>query len=140
MEVALELDGGGPGFFRGIVERAAAGKREGAGLRVHRSGDWETRLLDRQKRTRSFQRKGRSYKELVGEVATPYQGYPVWKGGAGGDRECGFLRQYEETDWEFIRRALSAGGNGLLPGSYGSMGTVFISVSRTARGEIELNR
>ena len=115
MEVALELDGGGP-VFCGIVERAAAGKEKGLGC-VYIEAETGSRLLDRQKRTRSFQRKGRSYKELIGEVAAPYQGYPVWKSGAGGDRECGFLLQYEETDWEFIRRALSAGGNGLLPES-----------------------
>ena len=115
MEIALELDSGGP-VFCGIVERAVAGKEKGQGC-VYIEAETGSRLLDRKKRTRSFQRKGRSYKELVGEVAAPYQGYPVWKSGAGGDRECGFLLQYEETDWEFIRRALSAGGNGLLPES-----------------------
>ena len=53
----------------------------------------------------------------MGEAASLHHGYPVWKKGAGGERECGFLLQYEETDWEFIRRAVSATGNGILPES-----------------------
>lgn len=56
MEVTLELDGGGP-VFCGIVERAAAGKEKGLGC-VYIEAETGSRLLDRQKRTRSFQRKG----------------------------------------------------------------------------------
>lgn len=115
MQVILELDGGGP-VFCGVVERATAGKEKGQDC-VYLEARTGSCLLDRKKRKRSFQRQGRSYKELAGEVAAPYQGYPVWKTGAGGEKECGFLLQYEETDWEFLRRALSAGGNGLLPES-----------------------
>ena len=51
-----------------------------------------------EKRNSSFQRQGRSYQELIGEISAPYQGYPVWKKGAGGEEVCGFLLQYEETD------------------------------------------
>ena len=114
MQVILELDGGGP-VFCGVVERATAGKEKGQDC-VYLEARTGSCLLDRKKRKRSFQRQGRSYKELAGEVAAPYQGYPVWKTGAGGEKECGFLLQYEETDWEFLRRALSAGGEGAPAG------------------------
>ncbi len=115
MQVILELEAGTP-VFCGVVKRAAAGKEKGQDC-VYLEAETGSSLLDRKKKNRSFQRQGRTYKELVGEIAAPYQGYPVWKTGAGGEKECGFLLQYEETDWEFLRRVLSAEGNGLLPES-----------------------
>ena len=89
MQVILELDGGGP-VFCGVVERATAGKEKGKDC-VYLEARIGSCLLDRNKRKRSFQRQGRSYKELAGEVAAPYQGYPVWKNGAGEETECGFM-------------------------------------------------
>lgn len=115
MQVILELEAGTP-VFCGVVKRAAAGKEKGQDC-VYLEAETGSSLLDRKKKNRSFQRQGRTYKELVGEIAAPYQGYPVWKTGAGGEKECGFLLQYGETDWEFLRRVLSAEGNGLLPES-----------------------
>ena len=39
----------------------------------------------------------------------------MWKKGAGGEEVCGFLLQYEETDWELMKRAVSILGNSILP-------------------------
>ncbi|NBH20289.1 hypothetical protein D3Z55_23580 [Clostridiaceae bacterium] len=115
MRVALEFTGEGSApVFCGVVKKSTAGRRKGQSC-LYIEAETGSSLLDREKRNRSFQRQGRSYQELVGEVSAPCQGYPVWRREAGGDQECGFLLQYEETDWEFIRRAASVTGNGLLP-------------------------
>ena len=63
MQVILELDGGGP-VFCGVVERATAGKEKGQDC-VYLEARTGSCLLDRKKRKRSFQRQGRSYKELA---------------------------------------------------------------------------
>lgn len=135
MPVILEVDGGGP-VFCGVVKKATVGKEKGQGC-VYIEAETGSSLLDRKKRSRSFQKQERSYEELVGEVTAPYQGYPVWKSGAGGEKKCGFLFQYEETDWEFIRRAVSSGGNGILPESRFSGNGFYIGLP-DSQGEVEL--
>ena len=79
-------------------------------------------LMDRTKRSRSFQNTKMSYRALVGEILKCY-------GGEKPDEQCcliyagaeqktgGLIVQYEETDWEFLKRALSLAGLALTPDS-----------------------
>ena len=98
MPIILEYikEGAAP-VFCGVVKKSIAGKEKGQSC-LYIEAETASSLLDQKKRNRSFQRQGRSYQELIGEISAPYQGYPVWKKGAGGEQECGFLLQYEETD------------------------------------------
>lgn len=115
MPVVLEVAGEGAApVFCGVVTACTAGKEKGQDC-LYIEAETGSVLLDMEKGERSFQRQGRSCRELVGEVASRHQGYPVWGKGAGGEQECGFLLQYRETGWEFIRRVASAMGNSLLP-------------------------
>ena len=101
-------------IFCGVVKKSIAGKEKGQSC-LYIEAETASSLLDQKKRNRSFQRQGRSYQELIGEISATYQGYPVWKKGAGGEQSCGFLLQYEETDWELMKRAVSILGNSILP-------------------------
>ena len=77
-------------IFCGVVKKSIAGKEKGQSC-LYIEAETASSLLDQKKRNRSFQRQGRSYQELIGEISAPYQGYPVWKKGAGGEQACGFL-------------------------------------------------
>ena len=137
MPVVLELAGeSAVPIFCGVVKRSTVGKEKGQSC-IYIEAETGSSLLDRERRNCSFQRQGRSYQELVEEAASPYQGYSIWKKGAGGDRDCGFLLQYEETDWEFIRRAASITGNGVLPECRFSGNGFYIGLPES-RGETEL--
>lgn len=66
-----------------------------------------TKLMDYKKHLRSFQREGYTYKELT-EICNenyPYAGVIVTEGK--GVSLPGFTLQYEETDWEFLKRIVS---------------------------------
>lgn len=76
-------------IFCGVVKKSIFGKEKGQSC-LYIEAETVSSLLEQKKRTRSFQRQGRCYQELIGEVSAPYQGYPVWKKGAGGEQACGF--------------------------------------------------
>lgn len=65
--------------------------------------------LDRKKKNRSFQKESRSYGELLRYLLDEYDDADfLWNKQ---DQLINqFLLQYEETDWEFLKRILSIGG------------------------------
>lgn len=79
-------------------------------------------LMDRIKRSRSFQNTKMSFRALAGEILKCY-------GGENPKAQCsliyaaaeqktgGLIVQYEETDWEFLKRVLSLAGLALTPDS-----------------------
>ena len=70
-------------------------------------------LLDLEKKSRSFQKTNKHHAEVIGEILKEYDSYaidsfldkPIEKP----------LIQYQETDWEFIRRATSRCGAQVIP-------------------------
>ena len=48
-------------------------------------------------------------------MGAPYQALYRWEGREKEEAKCGFLLQYEETDWEFLRRIVSRQGCGVMP-------------------------
>lgn len=72
-----------------------------------------TSILDQTKRFRTFQNINQTYRELVKEVLSSYANafviFPV------SDKELGDIQvQYQETDWEFLKRMASQLGTGLV--------------------------
>lgn len=79
-------------------------------------------LMDREKRSRSFQNTKMSFRALAWEILRCY-------GGENPKEQCGLIYagiekeierlivQYEETDWEFLKRALSLAGLAVTPDS-----------------------
>ena len=75
-------------IFCGVVKKSIAGKEKGKAaftLRLKlQAASWT-----RKKEAVCSRGRG-SYQELIGEISAPYQGYPVWEKGAGGEQACGF--------------------------------------------------
>ncbi|WP_098748610.1 contractile injection system protein, VgrG/Pvc8 family [Paenibacillus sp. EZ-K15] len=63
--------------------------------------------LDAQKRRRSFQNKNMTYGELVKSVLKAYAGYDVIQLVGENDSIGEPIIQYDETDWEFLKRMAS---------------------------------
>ena len=80
--------------------------REGNGYVAELEGISGTELLDREKKSRSFQDTNMTYKELVRAVLSDTSGAQVLFHME--DRAIGApVYQYEETDWEFLKRVAS---------------------------------
>lgn len=79
-------------------------------------------LMDREKRSRSFQNTKMSFRALAREILKCYEGEDPKEqcdliyAGAGQKTE-NLIVQYEETDWEFLKRVLSLAGLALTPDS-----------------------
>lgn len=73
-------------------------------------------LMDREKHSRSFQDSSMTFRGLVREILGDYEETDLDY--AAEEKELGNLMiQYEETDWEFLQRALSQTGIMLTPDS-----------------------
>ncbi len=90
-------------------------RRENRFLSAELEGISETAALDKEKRKRSFQDVGMTYRQVVWEVLKDCpKAECVW--GVGEDEVITEpLVQYEETDWEFIKRLASHFHSGLIP-------------------------
>lgn len=73
-------------------------------------------LMDRTRKSRSFQNIRMTFQELIQEILADYEDTDLSYGAE--KRKLGKLMiQYEETDWEFLQRALSQTGIMLTPDS-----------------------
>lgn len=90
--------------------------REGNGYMAELEGISGTELLDREKKSRSFQDTDMTYKELVRAVLSDTPGAQALFHME--DRAIGApVYQYEETDWEFLKRVASHLHTSLLAAS-----------------------
>lgn len=71
--------------------------------------------LDVKRKSRSFQNTAMTYTDLVKQVIADYQGADVQDTASGGAKLGSFIMQYQETDWEFLKRMASRFHTGLLP-------------------------
>ncbi|MDN8592796.1 hypothetical protein B2I21_18470 [Chryseobacterium mucoviscidosis] len=74
-----------------------------------------TYLLDVKLHKRSFQNPNLSYKNLVRKIISPYEGSDVIDFATDGRKIGDFVMQYEETDWQFIKRMASHFYTGVVP-------------------------
>ncbi len=73
-------------------------------------------LMDRTKHSRSFQNAHITFQALTQKILKDYTGSSLIY--TGGSQEIGnLIIQYEETDWDFLRRVLSLAGLALTPDS-----------------------
>ncbi len=71
-------------------------------------------LLDVEKKSRTFQNKKMSYNELAQQVCSDYEGAMVSDVVTKGKSIGQLIVQYEETDWEFLKRLASHFHTGLV--------------------------
>lgn len=100
-------------IFQGIVTNISVTK-EGSVSHLTLEAKSYTCVMDRKKQFRSFQNKSMTSHELVREVLSTYENsdvifhipdVPIKQ----------IMVQYDETDWEFLRRFASKYGAGLIP-------------------------
>ncbi|GIO84690.1 hypothetical protein J25TS5_16220 [Paenibacillus faecis] len=75
-----------------------------------------TYLLDLEKKRRSFQNKKMTYTQLLETMTSEYPNLDILNAATDGKTPLGhFTLQYEETDWQFLRRIASRFRTGLMP-------------------------
>ena len=88
-----------------------------------KKGKWELSLqyisttyeLDIKKRSRVFYRQGELYRDIIQKIADLYPETQIRDEASGGKASPGPLLQYEETDWEFLKRLASHFSAFLIP-------------------------
>ncbi|MCX4299820.1 MAG: contractile injection system protein, VgrG/Pvc8 family [Lachnospiraceae bacterium] len=115
IEVIIQGSEGTKNLFSGIV----------TGVSITESGQMKTAcvegksrswLMDRTKHSRSFQNAHITFQALTQEILKDYTGSSLIY--TGDSREIGnLIIQYEETDWDFLKRVLSLVGLALTPDS-----------------------
>lgn len=93
-------------LFQGMVKEVAVRAIEGSYYMEVQAVSYSY-LLDIEKRSRTFQKKQMSYDELTKQVASRYGDAVVADLASNGAATGQFLVQYEETDWEFLKRLAS---------------------------------
>lgn len=85
-------------------------------------------LLDIEKRTRTFQQKNMSYEMLMEQVAAGYERAGVADFASQGAAVGQLLVQYQETDWEFLRRLASHFHTGLVSDVYTPLPWIYFGI------------
>jgi len=94
-----------------------------------------THMLDIVKRTRSFQDSSQKYGGLVSDIIESYEGANVIFNVGGNSPTPGFILQYEETDWEFMKRMASNLTVGLVPETRAASPKFFFGTSEGTKPE-----
>lgn len=93
-------------LFQGIVKKITIEKQQGVyWLTLEALSN--TYLLDIKKSSQSFQNGNMTYIDMIKKVLEPYQGSDVIDNATEGKTIENFIMQYQETDWEFIKRVAS---------------------------------
>lgn len=71
--------------------------------------------LDIKKKSRSFQNKDMTYKNIMDKIASEYSPSYILDFATKGENIENIILQYEETDWEFLKRLASRFNVGLMP-------------------------
>jgi len=74
-----------------------------------------TYLMDIKQKSRSFQNKDMTYQDLINNVINEYSGADCNDTVTRGDTIKKFIIQYQETDWQFLKRMASHFHTGLIP-------------------------
>lgn len=121
-------------LFSGLIERAelkSVGRYAVLTLQAV-SGLWR---MDRRRKSRSFQDISRTYRDITEEIAKEYDIRVRWNLP---DREipCPLI-QYQETDYEFIRRIVSHLGGRILSSDYGNRKEINIGLPQGSPVQID---
>ncbi len=113
------------------------------GARTERErGKWELHLtfvsasyeMDAVRRSRAFYREGDRYADVLEKVSALYPGSQVRDEATEGRACPGTLLQYEETDWEFLKRLASHFSTFLIPDTASEMDRIYFGLPDIENG------
>lgn len=94
-----------------------------------------TYRLEAVRHIRSFQKEALTYKDVIKNILKPYEKSNMIM--TSSDQQCGFMLQYGESDWEFLKRVASCMNTVLIPDSVTGGVKFFCGVpNRGVAGEI----
>lgn len=132
IEVSLKNKDKNTILFKGIVTNISV-QATGNVRKVAIEALSSTFLMDVKKKTRSFQNKSTTYKEIFTKLTHEYPNADVIDEGSNGKSIGGLLVQYNETDWEFVRRLASHFNAPLIPDSKFDGVKYYIGVPKSAK-------
>lgn len=112
--IALEESGAERSLFAGVIQEAEL-VYVGEYWRLHVRLQSGTILLDREKRSRSFQEVEQTFSQVAERVVSTYQGGAVITSVGETTALKRPVIQYRETDWEFLMRMASWCGGVVVP-------------------------
>lgn len=102
--ISVYVDGGKP-IFSGILTKVLVAG-EGGTVRIQAEAKSRSILMDQKKKSRSFQDTSMSYSQLFQLILADYPGSEIKLSIS--DKPLGEIAvQYQETDWQFLKRMLS---------------------------------
>lgn len=107
-------DGEEATLFRGNICDIRICTEEGA-VRVTVCAQSKTALLDRERHIRTYQGRDQSYRDIIDQVLSCYKDTALIQPKGKGARVEGLVVQYEETDWELLKRLASQLHTVLVP-------------------------
>ena len=116
--ITVKIKETGVVIFKGLVEEIKLTTRKNDYF-IKIYGLSETYNLDIKKKSFSFQETGISYKKLINKVVKSYSKVDCKDKASEGANKENLLLQYQETDWEFLKRIASRFNTGLVPDSSG---------------------
>lgn len=109
VKITCYIEGEAVFLFQGIIKQLVV-DTQGLGANIVYELTIEalsyTRLMDMEKKSRSFQNAGMTYDEMLEHVISGYHQSVVLNHGATGTLGT-FTMQYQETDWEYLMRMAS---------------------------------
>ncbi|TDL57701.1 hypothetical protein E2R60_04200 [Paenibacillus dendritiformis] len=102
-------------LFNGVIRGSEAEWADGIYI-VRIQAISHTYNMDSERRRSSFQNQQITYSELLGQVVEGYAHSDfIWPDARSHQPVKRFILQYDETDWEFVRRVVSHVNLGLIP-------------------------
>ncbi|MCI9591142.1 MAG: hypothetical protein HFG42_11470 [Lachnospiraceae bacterium] len=102
-------------IFSGIIVKTVRYRKDGQLYQDMTISSYSL-LFDLERKSRSFQKESRTYGELFQLILAGYpSGAYIWNGEEKGMPVNEFLFQYQESDWEFLRRLASRHHKALIP-------------------------
>lgn len=101
-------------IFRGIIQKSEI-RHIGSVYYLTLNCVSNSFKLDIKKKSRSFQDKNMTYKNIMNQIASDYEASQILDFTTNGSKIENLIVQYEETDWEFLKRLASRFNSGIIP-------------------------
>ncbi|WP_088825475.1 contractile injection system protein, VgrG/Pvc8 family [Listeria goaensis] len=131
-----EEDGSQTMLFQGIVLDAQIQNVQGVYYLIV-EGISHSYSLDISKKNRSFQNAAMSYEDMIQQVTAPYEDVDFMDNASKGAPIGQFTMQYQETDWQFLKRMASRFQTGLVAVDFAASKRFYFGIPETGtKGEL----